>query len=108
MLFKRQNQPALDLFTRTLELMKQRRSVVWLGASGIGKSAAMNWVIIDILRGMHGKQDGFPEQLIVRVNDQLYSFSSSLECSIENRVPGQMLRLPPNSMLVYEVNEGPN
>ena len=58
---------------RTLDILRRYGHVGWLGASGTGKSAAMNEVLGELL--FHLGQPGWPEVVVVKLEFTLYEFT---------------------------------
>ena len=72
-----QRQNAVDINRRkiSLDMLRKRRKIIWTGLPGIGKSCDINFIIIELLA--HIGEEGWPGEVLFRVEDCLYTFTAS-------------------------------
>ena len=53
--------------------LRNRKSIAWLGTPGIGKSAGLNYVLMEFLQ--HLGEDGWPDTLLYRNPEEVFVFT---------------------------------
>ena len=61
-----------DIRNKTLNNLRNRRSQVWMGHSGIGKTIEVNYIMMELLRNLG--EEGWPKQVAHRIDDEIYYY----------------------------------
>ena len=70
--FRRLGRSDVGRVEKTLQLLRRRGHVAWIGAPGLGKSAGLNGVLNVFLN--HLGEKGWPRQVAIRVEEQVVAF----------------------------------
>ena len=104
-----QRQTVLDANRRaySLDLLCNKKKVIWTGAPGIGKSCDINHVLIELLS--HLGQESWPSMVAFRVDTDLFTFTSSgvtrTQISYDDLHEYSKIHKHDNSVLVLELQE---
>ena len=107
-----QRQTLIDVNRRaySLDLLRRKKSVIWTGSSGIGKSCDINNILLELLS--HLGEDTWPSMVALRVEGFLYSFTNTgvtcIRITFSDLYDFSVIHEDDNSVLILELQESEN